>query len=110
MLAAGLVRWLASARSVQSLWAKGLRCCNTKHLKSFASHSAADAPLAPIHPSQQNSTTITVKMTGGQYLEVRGENAVLVGWGLSLSFNDFYDNQVGNLSLQQQEGQKEMTE
>jgi hypothetical protein len=33
-------------------------------------------------------------MTGGQYLEVRGENAVMVGWGLALSFNDFYDNQV----------------
>ncbi|KXZ47885.1 hypothetical protein GPECTOR_32g498 [Gonium pectorale] len=49
----------------------------------------------------QNTTTITVKIKGGRNLEIRGENAVLVGWGLAMSVNDFYDNQalfVSNLA------------
>lgn len=41
----------------------------------------------------QNTTTLTVKITGGRTLEVRGENAVVVGWGLALSINQFYDTQ-----------------
>ncbi|KAG2448780.1 hypothetical protein HYH02_006132 [Chlamydomonas schloesseri] len=41
----------------------------------------------------QNTTTLTVKIMGGRSLEVRGENAVVVGWGLALSINQFYDTQ-----------------
>ncbi|KAG2432951.1 hypothetical protein HXX76_008679 [Chlamydomonas incerta] len=41
----------------------------------------------------QNTTTLTVKMMGGRSLEIRGENAVVVGWGLALSINQFYDTQ-----------------
>ncbi|PNH07097.1 Fibrocystin-L [Tetrabaena socialis] len=49
----------------------------------------------------QRTTTITLKIKGGRSLEVRGENAVMVGWGLSMSINDFYDSQqlfIANLA------------
>jgi hypothetical protein len=47
----------------------------------------------------QNSTVLTVKLTGGRSLEARTENAILVSQTLATTVDQFYDSQAGFLRV-----------